>query len=146
MFMLDILIGQHKGEVMKQERVDPGWAWTRKVNFWVGVKLDETVQLSGLVAFDSEGNVIGDGDVYAQSVQTFRNIEEALASAGATMADVVKITTYLTDMAGYQDFSRARSEIFPNGVPSSTAVATPALIIPELLVEVTAMAIVGSGS
>ena len=131
---------------MKQERVDPGWAWTKKMNFWVGVRLDETVQLSGLVPFDSEGNVIGNGDFYAQSVQTFKNIEEALASAGATMADVVKITTYLTDMAGYQDFGRARSEFFPNGVPSSTAVATPALIMPELLVEVTAMAVIGSGS
>jgi enamine deaminase RidA (YjgF/YER057c/UK114 family) len=131
---------------MKQERVDPGWAWTKKMNFWVGVKLGETVQLSGMVAFDGDGNVIGDGDFYAQSIQTFKNIEEALASAGATMADVVKITTYLTDMAGYQDFSRARSEIFPNGVPSSTAVTTPALIKPELLVEIEAMAIIGSGS
>ena len=109
-------------------------------------KLGETVQLSGMVAFDAEGNVIGEGDFYAQSMQTFKNIEEALASAGATMADVVKITTYLTDMAGYQDFSRARSEIFPNGVPSSTAVTTPALIKPELLVEIEAMAIIGSGS
>ncbi len=131
---------------MKQERVDPGWAWTKKMNFWVGVKLGETVQLSGMVAFDAEGNVIGEGDFYAQSMQTFKNIEEALANAGATMADVVKITTYLTDMAGYQDFSRARSEIFPNGVPSSTAVTTPALIKPELLVEIEAMAIIGSGS
>ena len=131
---------------MKQERVDPGWAWTKKMNFWVGVKLGETVQLSGMVAFDGEGNVIGEGDFYAQSMQTFKNIEEALANAGATMADVVKITTYLTDMAGYQDFSRARSEIFPNGVPSSTAVTTPALIKPELLVEIEAMAIIGSGS
>ncbi len=131
---------------MKQERVDPGWAWPKKFNFWVGVKLDETVQLSGLVAFDGEGNVIGEGDVYAQSMQTFKNIEEALASAGATMADVVKITTYLTDMAGYQDFSRARGEIFPNGVPSSTTVTAPALIKPELLVEIEAMAIIGSGS
>ncbi len=131
---------------MKQERVDPGWAWTKKMNFWVGVKLGETVQLSGMVAFDGEGNVIGEGDFYAQSMQTFKNIEEALANAGATMADVVKITTYLTDMAGYQDFSRARSEIFPNGVPSSTTVTTPALIKPELLVEIEAMAIIGSGS
>ncbi len=131
---------------MKQERVDPGWAWTKKMNFWVGVKLGETVQLSGMVAFDGEGNVIGEGDFYAQSMQTFKNIEEALANAGATMADVVKITTYLTNMAGYQDFSRARSEIFPNGVPSSTAVTTPALIKPELLVEIEAMAIIGSGS
>jgi 2-iminobutanoate/2-iminopropanoate deaminase len=61
------------------------------------------------------------------------------------MADVVKITTYLTDMSGYAAFSRARAETFPGGVPASTTVASPALIMPELLVEIEAMAIIGSG-
>ncbi len=130
---------------MKRQRVDPGWSWTRKFNFWVGWKLGDTVQLSGLVAFDGEGGVIGKGDVYAQSIQTFRNIEQALVSCGAKMADVVKITTYLTDMAGYPEFSRARGEIFPEGVPSSSTVVSPALIMPDLLVEIEAMAIIGSG-
>ena len=131
---------------MKQERVDPGWAWTKKLNISAGVKLGETVILSGTVALDSEGNVVGQGDVYAQSKQIFKNIEEALTSAGATMADVVKITTYLTDISGYREFGRARTEAFPGGVPSSTAVATPALIMPELLVEVEAIAVIGSGN
>lgn len=130
---------------MKQERVDPGWAWTRKLNISAGVKLGETVILSGTVALDSEGNVVGQGDVYAQSKQIFKNIEEALTSAGATMADVVKITTYLTDISGYREFGRARTEAF-RGVPSSTAVATPALIMPELLIEVEAIAVIGSGN
>ena len=129
---------------MKRERVDPGWAWPKKFNFWVGWKLDDKVQLSGLVAFDADGNVIGKGDCYAQSKQTFKNIEEALASAGATMSDVVKITTYLTDMADYQAFGKARAETFPDGVPASTTVCSPALISPDLLVEVEAQAIIGS--
>lgn len=102
--------------------------------------------LSGTVALDSEGNVVGQGDVYAQSKQIFKNIEEALTSAGATMADVVKLTTYLTDISNYKEFGRARTEAFPGGVPSSTAVATPALIMPELLVEVEAIAVLGSGN
>jgi enamine deaminase RidA (YjgF/YER057c/UK114 family) len=130
---------------MKRERVDPAWAWPKKFNFWVGWKLDETVQLSGLVAFDVDGNVIGKEDCYAQSKQTFKNIEEALASAGATMSDLVKITTYLTDMADYQAFSKARTETFPDGVPSSTTICSPALIMPDLLVEIEALAIIGSG-
>ena len=78
---------------MKQERIDPDWAWAKKLNISAGVKIGNTVYLSGTVAFDSEGNVVGEGDVYAQSKQIFKNIEEALASAGAAMADVVKITT-----------------------------------------------------
>ncbi len=130
---------------MKQERIDPGWAWAKKLNISAGVKIGNTVYLSGTVAFDSEGNVVGEGDVYAQSKQIFKNIEEALAAAGATMADVVKITTFLTDISGYGEFGRARTEAFPRGVPASAAYATPALIKPELLVEVEAVAVIGSG-
>jgi len=129
---------------VERERVDPGWEWPKKFNFWVGCKLDSTVQLSGLVAFDSAGNVVGKEDCYAQAKQTFMNIEEALASAGATMSDVVKITTYLTDMDNYQAFGMARAETFPEGVPSSTTVVSPALIMAGLLVEIEAMAIIGS--
>ena len=129
---------------MKQERIDPGWAWAGKLNISAGVKIGDTVYLSGTVAFDSEGNVIGD-DVYAQAKQIFRNIEEALAAAGATMADVVKIATFLTDMSDYKDCGRARTEAFPKGVPASAAYATPALIKPELRVEVEAIAVIGSG-
>ncbi len=130
---------------MKQERIDPGWAWAKKLNISAGVKIGDTVYLSGTVAFDSAGNVVGEGDVYAQAKQIFKNIEEALANAGATMADVVKITTFLTDMSGYGEFGRARTEAFPRGVPASAAYATPALIKPELLVEVEAVAVIGSG-
>lgn len=131
---------------MKQERIDPGWAWTKKLNISPGVKVGDTVYLSGAVAFDSDGNVVGGDDVHAQAKQIFQNIEEALASVGASMTDVVKITTYLTDMSRYGDFGKARTEAFPNGVPASTAVASPALVMPELLVEVDAVAVIGSGN
>ena len=110
---------------MKQQRVDPGWAWTKKINISAGAKLGDTVYLSGICSLDEAGNVVAKGDVYGQSKRTFANIEEALASAGATMADVVKITTYLTDISTYADFAKARTEAFPGGVPASTAVATP---------------------
>ena len=130
---------------MKQERVDPGWAWTKKYNISAGVKLGDTIHLSGNVAFDNAGEVVGAGDTYAQSKQIFKNIEEALASAGATMADVIKITTYLTDITQYGEFGKARTEAFPNGVPASTAVAVSALVMPELVVEVEAVAVIGSG-
>jgi enamine deaminase RidA (YjgF/YER057c/UK114 family) len=99
-------------ENMKQERIDPGWAWTKKLNISAGVKLGDMVYTSGTVAFDSEGNVVGEGDVYAQSKQIFKNI---------------------------------RTEAFPAGVPASAAYATPALIKPKLLVEVEAIAVIGSG-
>ena len=130
---------------MKQQRLDPGWAWTKKFNLSAGVKIGDTVYTSGLVAFDSDGNVVGE-DVYAQSKQTFKNIEEVLSAAGATMADIIKLNTFLTDISQYGEFGRARTEAFPAGVPASAAYATPALVMPALLVEVEAIAVVGSGS
>ena len=129
---------------MKQERVDPGWAWTKKFNITAGVKVGDDVHLSGLVALDGDGNLVGEGDVYAQSKKVFENIEEALASVGAGIADVTKITTWLTDMSNYGGFSKARAEAFPSGV-ASTVVCSPALALPGLLVEVEAIAVIGSG-
>tara|TARA_R110002096_G_scaffold278871_4_gene473013 strand:+ start:45 stop:452 length:408 start_codon:yes stop_codon:yes gene_type:complete len=130
---------------MKQQRLNPGWAWTEKFNLSPGVKIGDTIYTSGLVAFDSDGNIVGE-DVYTQSKQIFKNIEELLVSAGATMADVIKINTFLTDLSQYGEFSKARTEAFPAGVPASAAYATPALVLPTLLVEVEAIAVVGSGS
>ena len=130
---------------MKQQRLDPGWAWTKKFNLSAGVKIGDTIYTSGLVAFDSDGNVVGE-DVYTQAKQTFKNIEELLSSAGAAMADVIKINTFLTDITQYGEFGRARTEAFPAGVPASAAYATPALIMSTRLVEVEAIAVVGSGS
>lgn len=130
---------------MKQQRLDPGWAWTKKFNLSAGVKIGDTIYTSGLVAFDSDGNVVGE-DVYTQAKQIFKNIEELLSSAGATMVDIVKINTFLTDISEYGEFGRARTEAFPAGVPASAAYTTPALVMPTLLVEVEAIAVVGSGS
>jgi enamine deaminase RidA (YjgF/YER057c/UK114 family) len=62
------------------------------------------------------------------------------------MADVIKINTLLTDMSQYGEFSKARNDVFPGGVPASASYATPTLVLPSLLVEIEAIAIIGSGS
>lgn len=130
---------------MQRELVDPNWNWTKKYNISAGVKLGDTVYLSGSAALDRDGNVVGEGDLYAQSKQTFLNIAEALASVGATMADVVKMTAYLTNVSRHEEFGRARTEAFPGGVPASTLVGTSGLVLPALLVEVDVIASIGSG-
>ena len=130
---------------MKRERIDPGWAWLKKFNISAGEKIGDTIWLSGAVAFDGDGNVVGGDDLYAQTMKTFENIAEALASAGASMDDVVKINTFLTDLTRYAEYGKARTEVFPSGVPASTVVGTTALVRPELLVEIEAIAVIGSG-
>ncbi len=130
------------------ERVElnPDWPWARKFHFSQGVRVGNTVYVSGQVAFDPDGNVVGGDDLGAQARQVFANIRTVLAEAGASMDDVVKITTFLTEMGRYAEFAAARAEAFPKTKPASTAVTAPELFKPELLIEVEAIAEIGSRS
>ncbi len=129
----------------KRIEVNPDWPWAEKFGFHLGIRVGNTVYVSGSVAWDPEGNIVGDDDMKAQSRQAFANVREILAEAGATMDDVVKITAFLTDIDRYAEYSAARAEAFTNNVPASTAVSAPALIQPGLLVEIEAVAEIGSG-
>ncbi len=125
--------------------INPDWPWARDFRFNQGIRVGDTVYVSGQVAFDPEGDIVGGADMEAQARQVFANIRTILEMAGATMNDVVKITAFLTDLGRYAGYSAARAEAFPDRVPASTAVATPALVFPGLLVEVEAVAEIGSG-
>lgn len=119
----------------------PEWPWIDKFGFAAGIKSGDTIHTCGLVAFDPDGNVVGEGDIVAQTRLVFENIRTVLAIGGATMDDVVKINTYLPDMSLYKGFAQVRAETFPNGAPASTAV-NAGLILPELLVEIEAVAVI----
>jgi enamine deaminase RidA (YjgF/YER057c/UK114 family) len=105
-----------------------------------------TVFISGQVSVDAGGALVGKGDLAAQTTQAMRTLEVALASAEATFADVVKITTYVVD---YRPELRpiiggARSPFFGSGAPpASTLVGVSALAAPEWLIEIEAIAVVG---
>jgi enamine deaminase RidA (YjgF/YER057c/UK114 family) len=83
---------------------------------------------------------VGVADMRAQAKQTFANIREILALAGATMDDVVKITAFITDIAKYGHYSEIRAQTFTRNVPASSTVAVSGLINPDLLLEVEAVA------
>ncbi len=101
--------------------------------------------ISGQVAVDPDGNIVGTGDMAAQTRQAFANMEAVLAEAGATLDDVVKITVFMKDLSMFADFAKVRTEKFPFGLPASTAVEVNSLLLPELLLEVEAIAKIGSG-
>ena len=107
--------------------------------FAPGVQVGELLFISGQVAQDNEGNLVGRGDCEAQTRHIMSRIQTIAEAAGATMADVVKITTFLTDLAGYPAFSRVRAETFPNSPPASSTVIVAGLVRPEFLVEVEAI-------
>ncbi len=97
--------------------------------------------ISGQVALDAKGQLVGSGDFSAQAEQVFRNLKVALDSEGASFRDVVKITTYVTDMTHRDDLQKVRSKYFSSEPPASTLVGVTALANPEFMLEIEAIAI-----
>ena len=108
----------------------------------VSVPAGRLVFISGIVAMDESGEVIAPGDMEAQTRHVFDRMGELLQEAGAGFQDVVKITTFVTDMSKYAGFSKVRGEVFRDGYPASATVGANALVKEGLLVEVEAIAVV----
>jgi len=101
------------------------------------------VAVSGQVALDADGELVGAGDPRAQARQVFENLRNCLAAAGATFADVVKLTYFVTDIAHMPAVREARAEYLDaSRLPASSAVQVAALIRPDLLLEIEAYAVV----
>ena len=103
-----------------------------------------TVYISGQIALDAEGNLVGRGDMKAQAEQVFKNLRAALAAAGATFADVVKMNTYVTDMDQAPAVREVRARYFGDTAPASTLVQVVRLARPELMLEIEVIAVVPS--
>ena len=100
------------------------------------------LHVSGQIAIDLEGNLVGPGDVRAQTRQVFENLKAILAANGATFADVVKIGTYLTTLEDLAGMRAVRSEYLTAEPPASTAVQVVALVVPDALIEIDLVAVV----
>ncbi|MFF0294616.1 RidA family protein [Kitasatospora sp. NPDC004614] len=101
------------------------------------------VQVSGQVALDEQGRVVGEGDPEAQARQVFANLDRCLSAAGASFADVVKLTIFVTDIGYLPAIREARAAyIDPARLPASSAMQVVALFRPEILIEIEAMAVV----
>ncbi|HKB09419.1 MAG TPA: RidA family protein [Vicinamibacterales bacterium] len=104
----------------------------------------KTIYISGQIAFDKDGKLVGAGDMKAQAEQVFKNLEVALAAAGAKFSDVVKMNSYITDMSKVQAVRDVRARYFSDTAPASTFVQVAGLVRPELLLEVEVVAVVAA--
>ncbi|AWT46332.1 MULTISPECIES: RidA family protein [Streptomyces] len=103
------------------------------------------VAVSGQIALDEDGKVVGEGDPAAQARQVFENLRRCLAAAGAGFDDVIKLTYFVTDVAHLPAIREARAAYIPDDrLPASSAVQVAALVRPEFLLEVEAFAVIGA--
>jgi 2-iminobutanoate/2-iminopropanoate deaminase len=100
------------------------------------------VFVAGQVALDANGQVVGKGDIVAQTRQVMENLRIALEAAGAGFADVVKVVNYITDVELFGQMAEVRREYLVEPFPVSTLVEVPALIFPDLMIEIEALAVV----
>ena len=122
----------------------PSLSQPRGYSHVVEVTGGRTIYVSGQVAIDEEGRVVGEGHFETQTQKVFENLRAALAAADATLEDVVKITVFVTDMAQLPTFRAVRNAYFRGSPPASTLVEVSSLVLPELLIEIEAVAVVGA--
>ena len=129
---------------MEIQRINPDTMNTPLAAYSQVVRRGSFVSTAGLIALDKDGKLVGEGDVKAQTRQTLENIKNALEAAGASLRDVVKTTVWLKNLEDYKAMNEVYAEYFGDNRAARSTVRAD-LVLPTLLVEVEAIAILEGG-
>ncbi|MGZ5246161.1 MAG: RidA family protein [Flavitalea sp.] len=129
-------------EKIVRQNFSSGSKWESIVGYSRAVRVGNIVEVTGTVAVDDSGNVVGNGDAYAQTVFIYQKIQKVLEQAGASMKDVVRVRMFVTDISRWEEYGKGHADFFKDIRPCNTMVEVSKLISPEYLVEIEASAII----
>ena len=118
-----------------------GAIWEDKVGYSRAVKVGNHIEVSGTVASNEKGEVIGKGDAYQQTVFILQKIEKTLKEAGATLNNVVRTRMFVTDINRFDEYGKAHGEFFSSIKPCTSMIEVKGLVAPDYLIEIEATAI-----
>jgi len=128
---------------MKKTLISSGTVWEQKYGYSRAVRVGDLVFVAGTTAVDDNGAVVGAGSPYQQAKFIFQKIDRALHQADSSLQDVVRVRTFVVDIARWEEVARAQGEVFGEIRPAATLVAVSHLVSPELLVEIEVDAVKG---